>query len=122
VRLADVRSGIDTQCRHALAFKLAGTLPHAKTQWITSYKWMSGSGLTSVDVFNSGPGQTDPYLNVFIRQPLPGTSFMPGKLEALVDLRNMLAQGYRPVLGPDGQTVYLVQAARSIRGGVAFVF
>ena len=27
-----------------------------------------------------------------------------------------------PVLGQDGQTVYLVQAARSVRGGVAFTF
>jgi hypothetical protein len=48
--------------------------------------------------------------------------FMPGKFQALVDLRNLLAQGYRPVVGADGETVYLVQAARSVRGGVAFVF
>jgi hypothetical protein len=27
-----------------------------------------------------------------------------------------------PVLALDGQTVYLVQAARSVRGGVAFTF
>jgi hypothetical protein len=27
-----------------------------------------------------------------------------------------------PVMGQDGQTVYLVQAARSIRGGLAFSF
>ena len=33
-----------------------------------------------------------------------------------------LAQGYVPLLGQDGHTVYLVQSARSIRGGVAFSF
>jgi hypothetical protein len=118
----DWRSGIMPEHRHAVSFKVAGTLPRAKTQWITSYKWTSGSALTPVDMFNSGPGQTDPYLNVFIRQPLPGMRFMPGKFQALVDLRNLLAQGYRPVVGADGETVYLVQAARSVRGGVAFVF
>jgi len=37
-------------------------------------------------------------------------------------VRNLLAQGYVPVLGQDGRTVYLVQSARSIRGGVAFSF
>jgi hypothetical protein len=44
-------------------------------------------------------------------------------MEVLVDLRNLLAQGYVPVLGRDGRTLYLVQsAARSVRGGVAFSF
>lgn len=120
--LADARASFSTERRHALSAKLAGTLPHSKTEWLTSYRWTSAGALTPVDWYNSGPGQTDAYLNVFIRQPLPGTGFMPGKMEALVDLRNLLAQGYRPMVGPDGQTVYLVQAARSVRGGVAFVF
>jgi hypothetical protein len=122
IGLAGVRSNIVEENRHALAFKLAGTMPGSKTQWITSYKWANGLSLTPVDLFNSGPGQTDSYLNVFIRQPVPGTKFMPGKMEALIDIRNLLAQGYRPVMASDGQTVYLVQAARSVRGGVAFVF
>ena len=43
-------------------------------------------------------------------------------MDAVVDVRNLLAQGYVPVLGQDGRTVYLVQSARSIRGGVAFSF
>jgi len=122
VRLSDARSAIQYKNRHAVSGKLSGTLPGSKTQWITSYKWMNGNSLTPVDMYNSGPGQTDSYLNVFIRQPLPGSGFMPGKMEALVDVRNLLAQGYRPVVGSDGQTLYLVQAPRSIRGGVAFVF
>jgi hypothetical protein len=120
--LSEVRSHIDSCYKHSVAARLNGTLPHAKTQWIASYRWTNGGALMPVDLFNSGPGETDSYLNFFIRQPVPGTSFMPGKMEALIDVRNMLAQGYHPMLGPDGQTVYLVQAARSIRGGVAFVF
>ena len=120
--LLNARSSISTVGRHALAFKVAGKLNSSKTQWIASYKWTSGSALTPVDLFNAGPGQADPYLNIFIRQQLPGTGFMPGKFEALVDLRNLLAQGYRPMVGSDGETLYLVQAARSVRGGVAFVF
>ena len=47
---------------------------------------------------------------------------MGGHVEAIIDVRNLLAQGYIPVLGQDGQTVYLVQAARSVRGGVSFNF
>jgi hypothetical protein len=43
-------------------------------------------------------------------------------MEAIVDLRNLLAEGYVPVMGQDGHTVYLVQSARAVRGGVAFTF
>jgi hypothetical protein len=121
--LSEVRSHVGMDYQHSVAAKLTGSLPHAKTQWVTSYRWTSGhSALMPVDLFNAGPGQTDSFLDLFIRQPLPGFGFMPGKMEALIDIRNLLAQGYHPVVGPDGQTVYLVQAARSVRGGVAFVF
>jgi hypothetical protein len=99
-----------------------GKLPGAKTQWTASYRWTSGQALTPVDWFNASPGQTDPYLSFFIRQPIPGTGFFPGHVEALIDVRNLLAQGYVPVMGTDGRTVYLVQSARSVRGGVAFTF
>ncbi len=107
--------------RHAAAIKLAGGVPHCKTHWIASYKWTSGPALTPVDMFNASPGEADPYLNIFLRQPLPAW-FVPGHMEALLDLRNLLTQGYIPVVGQDGQTLYLVQSSRSIRGGLAFTF
>jgi len=107
----------------AIAAKLAGRIPASKTSWIASYRWTPGStALTPVDAFNVSAGQTDPFLNLFIRQPLPSVSFLPGKMEAVVDIRNLLSQGYIPVIGQDGHTLYLVQSARSIRGGVAFSF
>jgi len=113
---------IATQRREALAGKLSGTLPRTRTRWIASYRWVSGSALTPVDMFNASPGQSAPYLNLFIRQPIPSMGFLPGHVEALIDLRNLLAQGYVPVIGQDGQTVYFVQSARSIRGGVSISF
>lgn len=122
VRLTDARSQINQTYRSAVALKMAGSMARTKTQWLASYRWMNPGALTPVDLFNAGPGESDPYLNIFIRQPLPGAGFMPVKMEALVDLRNLLAQGYHPMVGPDGETLYLVQAARSVRGGVAFVF
>jgi len=78
--------------------------------------------ISAVDLFNVSAGQADPFFNVFVRQPLPGSDLLPGRFEAVLDLRNLLAQGYVPVVGPDGRTVYLVQSARSVRGGFAFVF
>ena len=123
VELHDARQSLTTERRHALAGKLSGKVPGCKTHWTTSYGWVSGQALTPVDMFNASAGQADPYLNVFLRQPLPGFSFLlPVHMEAMLDLRNLLAQGYVPVMGQDGRTVYLVQSARSVRGGVAFTF
>jgi hypothetical protein len=119
VSLQQAQQSLSTERRHAVAAKLSGTTPHTHTRWIASYRWVSGSAVTPVDMFNASPGQSDPFLNIFLRQPIPN---LGGHMEAIIDVRNLLAQGYVPVLGQDGQTVYLVQAARSIRGGVSFTF
>jgi hypothetical protein len=122
IALRDARQALSNQRRHAVSAKFSGKLPGCRTRWTTSYGWANGKSLTPVDMFNASAGQSDPYLNVLLRQPLPGFSFLPVHMEAMLDLRNLMAQGYVPVMGPDGRTVYLVPSARSIRGGVAFTF
>jgi len=119
VPLQQAQQFMTIERRHALAAKLSGDFSRTHTRWIASYRWVSGQGITPVDMFNSSAGQSDPFLNVFIRQQIPSFG---GHVEALIDLRNLLAQGYVPVLGQDGQTVYLVDSARSIRGGVSVNF
>jgi len=122
VQLQDAREWIRAEQRHAVAAKFSGTVPKARTRWIASYRYTGGHHeLTPVDLFDSSPGQSDPYFNLFVRQPIPA-SFLAGHMEILMDLRNLLAQGYVPVMGRDGRTVYLVQSARAVRGGVAFSF
>jgi hypothetical protein len=122
VSLDNVQGFIGTRDRHSVAGKISGVMPKTKTRWIASYRWINQDALTPVDMFNASAGRADPYLNLFFRQPIPGTSFLPGHFEAVVDLRNLLAEGYVPVLGHDGHTVYLVQSARAVRGGLNFTF
>jgi Carboxypeptidase regulatory-like domain len=119
VPLQQAQQWVSTQRHHAVAAKLSGTTPRTHTRWIASYRWVNGTTLTPVDMFNASPGQSDPFLNIFIRQPIPA---LGGHIEALIDIRNLLAQGYVPLVGADGQTVYLVDSARSVRGGLAFTF
>jgi hypothetical protein len=122
VRLDDAQQWIGTRDRQSVAGKISGVIPKTKTRWIASYRWIDQQALTPVDMFNASAGRADPYLNLFFRQPIPGTSSLPGHLEAVIDLRNLLAEGYVPVVGPDGHTVYLVQSARAVRGGLNFTF
>ena len=122
VTLDAARSLMRTSQRHAFATRLSGVLPGSHTRWTTSYKWTSGQALTPVDLFNASPGQTEPFLNVVLRQPIPRMGILPAHMEAMLDLHNLLAEGYVPVMGQDHHTVYLVQSARTVRGGVAITF
>ncbi len=121
VQLQDARQWIHEEQRQAVAAKFSGTVPKSKTRWIASYRYIGGRTLTPLDLFNTSAGQSDAYLNLFLRQPIPA-HFLAGHMEILMDLRNLLAQGYVPVMGRDGHTLYLVQSARSARGGLAFSF
>jgi Carboxypeptidase regulatory-like domain len=122
VEIQNAGKFISTQRRQAVAAKFSGSIPRTHTRWIASYRWVNGSALTPVDMFNASPGQSDAFLNLFVRQPIPTLGFLPAHMEAVIDLRNLLAQGYVPVMGQDGQTVYFVQSARSVRGGVTITF
>jgi hypothetical protein len=115
--------GFKNQRLHSTTAKLSGMVPVTHTKWLTSYKWTSNNNaVTAVDLFNDSPGRSEPFLNLFLRQPIPMGSLLPAKMEALVDVRNLLAQGYVPMWAPDGRTLYLVQSPRSLRGGLAFNF
>lgn len=118
--LAELRPDLVCRRHSEAAWKLEGKAPHAGTRWQASYRWTNGPAVTPVDMFNASPGQADPYFSLFIRQPLPGP--FAGKMEAIIDMKNLLAQGYVPVMAGDGHTLYLVQTARSVRGGLAFTF
>jgi Carboxypeptidase regulatory-like domain len=122
VSLDNVSQSSVSRKRQSVAGKLTGTVPKSRTRWMASYRLINGEALTPIDMFNASAGRADPYLNLFFRQPIPRIGFLPGHVEAIVDLRNLLAQGYVPVLGHDGHTVYLVQSARTVSGGVAFTF
>jgi hypothetical protein len=114
-----LRDALDTQGRHSVAARVS-----RRFQWGTelsaSYKWLSGPVVSRQDAFGEVAYQVDPFLNFSVRQPLP-TFFFAGKLEALADFRNLLAQGYVPVSTADGQVV-LIPAFRSFRGGFSFQF
>jgi hypothetical protein len=98
---------------------MSGKLKQAGTQWRASYRWQPTDTVTAVDPFNGE--LPDPYLSFYLRQPIR-CRMLPYRMEALVDVRNLLAQGYRPFVTQDGSTLYFAQAERSIQGGLSFSF
>jgi hypothetical protein len=106
----------------AFTVKLTGVTPLTHTQLICSYRALSRLAATGLDLYDDTAAEANSYANVFLRQPLPGLMGANGRLAALVEIHNLLAQGYIPMLGSDGRTLYLVQSARSLRGGLTFSF
>jgi hypothetical protein len=63
-----------------------------------------------------------PWLNLHLRQPIHLCRNGCGDFEALFDVGNLMAQGYRPYLLSDGSLLIFAQEQRSIRAGLAFNF
>jgi hypothetical protein len=116
----DLRSSMTTRQRHSFAARVSGRVPRVGTSFSASYKWISGPTASRQDPFGEALYLMDPHLNLRLRQPLP-SFFLPGKVEALADFRNLLAQGYVPIYTHEGQLL-LVPSFRSFRGGFSFQF
>ena len=105
--------------RHSLAAGISTKVPRLGTKFQAGYKWVSGMAVSRVDSYGESLFQTDPYLHLNIRQPLP--KFALGRWEAIADCENLLAQGYVSANSRDGR-VLLVPAFRSFRGGLSVQF
>ncbi len=103
--------------------RLTTTLPKTGTHMIASYRWTADHRFAMPgNIYSTEEVQPQPGLNVYIRQPIPGPSALPWRMEATADLRNLLAQGYLPMGAAGGQQVLLVETPRGIRGGLSFIF
>ena len=106
--------------RHAqmYAISLSGTIDGTGTRWRASYRWQPADTVTPIAPYSVGA--IEPYLNLHLRQPV-ATHRDGLNIEALLDVNNLLAEGYRPYL-LNGGVVVFAQDQRSIGAGVAFTF
>jgi len=118
----DVRSNFRSTQRFWGSARASAKLPVTGTQIRGSYQWMDYNNAIMPDHYyltQSAFPQTG--LNVQVRQPIPSFPGMPGRIEAMAEVRNGLAQGYLPV-SQGGQHLLLLQAPRALRGGLSFIF
>lgn len=102
------------------SFTLRGKIQRTSTTMSAGYRWQSPGSITPVAAFDH-PGP-DAYLSFTLRQPLGNWSPVAAHVEMLVDVQNLLAEGYIPFVTSDGRSIYFAQAQRSIRAGLAFTF
>jgi hypothetical protein len=104
----------------AYALSLSGTLEGTATRWQASYRWQPEETVTRVAPYSADA--IAPYLNLHFCQPIHTRRDGVGGFEALLDLRNLLAEGYRPYVLSDGSVLVFAQNQRGIQGGLAFTF
>jgi hypothetical protein len=120
--LSNLAAGLHDERRQSLAIKLGTEIPRTGTKIVTSYKWMDGTAILPRDPYSDSIGQTDANFNVVIHQPLPQLTPFMAHVEAVAEVRNLLSQGYIPLMTADGRRVFLLQNVRSFRGGFSVNF
>ncbi|MBZ5516310.1 MAG: carboxypeptidase-like regulatory domain-containing protein [Acidobacteriia bacterium] len=120
--VTDLRSVLSKRETQIVGGRVSARLPVTGTRITTSYEWMPAGRVTEVDPYGQASSQLQPYLGIQIRQPLPNLAFLPAKIEALADFRNLLAQGYTPVSQSGDDTLLLTPMYRSFRGGFSVQF
>jgi hypothetical protein len=119
----ELRSMIRSGRQQAATMRLAATIRRSGTQLIGSYQWTADPRAVMPGwLYSTQSLRPLPGLNLYLRQPIPGLSALPWRMEATADLRNLLAEGYLPLTSASGQPIVLVQMPRSFRGGLSFIF
>ena len=110
----------DARPRHTqmYAISLSGTVDGTGTRWRASYRWQPADTLTSIAPYSLAA--VEPYLALHLRQPIC-THEGGVNVEALLNVNNLLAEGYRPYVLNSGLVVF-AQDQRSVGAGVAFTF
>lgn len=117
----DLRALIHRAQRSWVTARVSGTVPGSGTRISTSYGWTDYRALMPEHLYLAQQTSQVTGWNVNVRQPLPMIPGWPGRLEATAELRNLLAQGYLPLVA-DGRRALLTNSPRAVRGGLAFIF
>jgi hypothetical protein len=120
--LSNLAASLHNERRQSRAVKLGVQTPVTDTKIIASYKWMDGLAILPRDPYSDSIGQTDANFNIVIHQPLPQLTPFMGHVEAVAEVRNLLSQGYIPLITADGRRIFLLQNVKSFRGGFAVNF
>jgi hypothetical protein len=119
---ATLRDLLSSHGESSLTVKMKSYLPATGTRLVTSYRWLAGNTVAVPDPYDQGWSNSDPFLNVYILQPIPSPEILPGQLEAMADFSNLLAEGYLTLRSVNGTTGTIFPTPRSFRGGFNFIF
>ena len=114
-----LQSRISNCGRPALTAAIGGKLPRTATAFELRYHWQPKSTLTVINSFDKPLNEA--YASASMRQQLwRGRQLR--SVSAVLEASNLLEEGYQPVVGPDGETLFLAQVPRTVQAGLTFSF
>jgi hypothetical protein len=120
ITLPTAGSNLAPQVAQTATVALRGRVVRSGTRVRASYRWQPTRLVTAVDPYASFGDQA--YFSCYLRQALRLGNLLPAGLDATIDVTNLLAQGYRPFLSANGETLFLAQSPRTIQAGLALTF
>jgi len=118
--LAEVAAGLHAEAAQTATVAVKGRVLCTGTRLHAAYRWQPGYLVTAVGPYEANSNQS--YLSIYVGQELRWGDLLPPGLEATIDVTNLLAEGYQPILSADGRTLFLAQSPRTIQGGLSFRF
>jgi hypothetical protein len=118
--LAEVAAGLRSEAAQTATVAVKGRVLCTGTRLRAAYRWQPGYLVTAVGPYEANSNQS--YLSIYVGQELRWGDLLPPGLEATIDVTNLLAEGYQPILSADGRTLFLAQSPRTIQGGLSFRF
>jgi hypothetical protein len=118
----ELRSMIRSGRQNSVTTRVDATSPWTGTHIVASYQVADSRWAVPGHMYSTGSLRPEPGFNLNIRQPIPGLSCLPWRMEATADIRNLLAQGYLPISAANGSRLVLMQNPRMFRGGLSFIF
>jgi hypothetical protein len=109
---------------HVLVAQISTEFPSSKTRVTSTYRWVSAYSITVIDPYQEVFESSSPGVSFMVTQLIPYFGrFIPGKLEAQVDVRTLLTR-----TNPDFYSMASVrrleflQPPKSVRGGIQLKF
>ncbi len=118
----DVRRLLRQTQRNWVAVRATGVAPGTRTRFMVSYLHIGGSNTLPMYRYLTQGFSPELGLNLQVQQPLPGLGLWSGRLEAIVELRNAVSNGYQRLQAGEDRGVLLMPSPRTLRGGLAFIF
>jgi hypothetical protein len=109
---------------HLLTAQVKSEIPATGTHVAATYRWISGNSITIIDPYQDLFDSAAPGISLMFVQAIPYFGrLIPGKLEAQLDVRNLLSK-VDPGLYQSTtlRRVEFLQPARSLRGGIKLKF
>jgi len=86
------------------------------TELTAVYHWVSPFAATAIDPYQTNTEYMDPTLSISVAQTLPTWGSFPGKVQAILDARNLLEQS-----GPN-RGIHISNSPRFLKGGINIRF